>query len=178
MKRAIVLLVVQTGVILGWAGYHATLRAYAPTFRVPLDPQDPYDLLRGRYFVLNPRDRTIETSRLDEQSRRDLASGRGRLGQDMLIGFCPEGTGYRVCAVRALGSPDSGRATYWARARASAWGNDKARIDLGLHRFFIPNRAEIPQGRQEGWELEVSYRRDQRLLPRRLWFQGRPWDLD
>jgi uncharacterized membrane-anchored protein len=177
MKRAIALLVVQTGVILGWASHHATVRAHAPTFRVPLDPQDPYDLLRGRYFVLNPKDRTVETSKLDAQSWKDLANGRRGFAEDVLIGLCPEGTGYRVCAARSLESPRDSRATYWVRGHMNAWGNGQATIDLGLHRFFIPNRAQLPPGRQDGWELEVSYRPGKRLLPRRLWFAGRPFDL-
>jgi hypothetical protein len=51
-------------------------------------------------------------------------------------------------------------------------------LDLGLHRFFIPNRLELPAyENQEGWELDVSYRPGLAALPRRLVFKGTPIDL-
>jgi hypothetical protein len=48
-KTAAILVALQAAVILGWAGYHERVRASAPTFRIPLAPRDPYDVLRGRY---------------------------------------------------------------------------------------------------------------------------------
>ncbi len=61
MKRVVGLAAFQVVVLLGWAAQNEYVRATAPTFRIPLQPRDPYDVLRGRYFVLNPRDSSIRT---------------------------------------------------------------------------------------------------------------------
>jgi hypothetical protein len=70
---------------------------------------------------------------------------------------------------------------YWCKASATVreiqgtWNVD---LDLGLSRFFIPNRIHLPAGEnEEGWELDVSYRPGLSLLPRRLVFRGTPIEL-
>ncbi len=60
MRRILVLAAFQTLAILAWASYHEYVWATAPTFRIPLRPRDPFDLIRGRYFVLNPLDSSID----------------------------------------------------------------------------------------------------------------------
>jgi hypothetical protein len=96
-----------------------------------------------------------------------------------------------VCDLRRIGeSSAAGDARAWARARATVWhqpptaaANGIAAVeagwvvtlDLGLDRFFLPNRLELPGRENEpGWELEVSHRPAQPLLPLRLWFRGQP----
>jgi hypothetical protein len=61
MRRLLVLAALQVLGILGWASYHEYVWATAPTFRVPLRPSDPFDPIRGRYFVLNPQDASIDS---------------------------------------------------------------------------------------------------------------------
>jgi hypothetical protein len=184
MRKAIALLALQAGVILGWAGHHESVRAHAPTFRVPLAPHDPYDVLRGRYFGLNPADGRIEvggsSSRLTPSAVAAFLEGERWFQGDALVGFCPQGDVHRVCALHRLGPVPADVAAYWSRARVNAAAyEDKASvtIDLGLRRFFIPNRAVMPDERTGVWQLEVSHRPNARLLPRRLWHDGAPLDL-
>jgi hypothetical protein len=195
MRNLATLAVLQLGVILGWAGYHEHVRASAPTFRIPLQPVDPYDVIRGRYFRLNPLDGSLKTGHsgtpLDAAAAQRIAGSGSYYHGPLLVGFCPLGDVYRVCDLRRIGD-DGGTtpARAWSRARATvSWQpvtygpagkpvSDPGwfvMLDLGLDRFFLPNRTELP-GREidTGWELEVSHRPAQPLLPLRLWFRGQP----
>jgi hypothetical protein len=82
---------------------------------------------------------------------------------------------------RAARREGVGAARFWSRGFATireqepGWRLD---LDLGLRRFFIPNRVQLPAPEsQSGWSLEVSYRPGQSLLPRRLIYAGSPIDL-
>jgi hypothetical protein len=185
----------QAGVILAWAGYHEHVRATAPTFRIPLHPVDPFDVLRGRYFTLNPLDGTLKTGRPDtvltpEAIEAFLPQGQREYYGFALIGFCPVGEVRRVCALRQPGVlyREAGPAgTLWAHGHAivrwedAAGGNTpepgwRVTLDLQLDRFFLPNKIQLPGRENEsGWELEVSHRPDRPLLPLRLWFKGQPF---
>lgn len=187
MTKAALLFVVQAGAILGWAGYEERVRRTAPTFRVPLQPADPYDVLRGRYFVLNPLDTRVDledpASPFTPAERTALQRDAARWNTPALVGFCPAGAVHRVCAIRVDGHEALGRPTeVWARARVHVLRYEKGptlHVALGLERFFIPNRAVLPARENEpGWELEVSHRPGRKLLPRRLWFSGKPVDFD
>ena len=192
MKKVAILAAVQIGVILAWAGYHERIRAQAPTFRIPLAPRDPYDVLRGRYFVLNPADGRLNTRQgdafLTDATVETFLRGEKYFYGPALIGFCPVADAYRVCGLQRLedGTPRDG---LWARSGinvvnvSTAFHNGQPVFDPGwtvslnmdLDRFFLPDKFVLP-GRESdaGWQLEVSYRRGLPLLPRRLWFQGRP----
>ena len=183
MRRLLVLAAFQIFAILTWASYHEYVWTTAPTFRVPLRPRDPFDLIRGRYFVLNPQDTSIDSrspSLSQGEIQRFLGSTNPFAGS-VQVGFCPTGDVYRVCALARPGEMASGSARFWCKGFAtltnqgSGW---KLELDLGLRRFFIPNRLQLPAGEnQEGWELEVSYRPGLSPLPRRLFFKGTPIDL-
>jgi hypothetical protein len=195
MKGLATLALLQLGVILGWAGYHERIRATAPTFRIPLQPLDPYDVLRGRYFRLNPLDASLKTGRpgtyVDATAAQRIAGSESYYQGPVLVGFCPIEGVHRACDLRRIaGEPEGGDARAWARARATVSyqqatpaTNGMAAVepgwvvtlDLGLDRFFLPNRVELPgRERDPGWELEVSHRAGQPLLPLRLWFRGQP----
>ena len=189
MTKAALLFVLQAGAILGWAGYEERVRSTSPTFRIPLRPTDPYDLVRGRYFVLHPVDSTIDlegaSSPFSPAQREALMREARGWKTSALVGFCPQGAVLRVCAVRPGGGEVIGApATVWVEGHVSAldiqgYGSAPRRweldVDLGLERFFIPNRAVLPASENEpGWELEVSHRPGRTLLPRRLWFKGKP----
>lgn len=184
MKRLVYLAAFQVLTILGWASYHEYVWATAPTFRIPLRPRDPFDLLRGRYFVLNPLDSAIDTaaSFLSAASTRRFLGDEGYFAGRALVGFCPVDEVFRVCALARVGEePQEGPARYWSHAfvqitkREAEWS---VIVDLGLRRFFIPNRLTLP-GRENapGWQLEVSYRPGLEPLPRRLFFEGKAIDL-
>jgi GDYXXLXY protein len=182
MKRLLILAAFQVLVILSWAAYHEHVWATAPTFRVPLRPRDPYDLVRGRYFVLNPQDSTIgpETASLPQQEIARFAGSAGFAGS-VQVGFCPVDDVYRVCALALPGEKGPDSARFWSKGFATVRQlepGSRLDLDLGLSRFFIPNRAQLPAHEsQAGWSLEVSYRPGQSLLPRRLFYAGSPIDL-
>ncbi len=183
MRRLLVLAALQIAVILTWASYHEYVWATAPTFRIPLRPRDPFDLIRGRYFVLNPQDTSIDsrsTSFSPGEIERFLGSDNAFV-DTVQVGFCPTGEVYRVCALARPREKTSGSARFWCKGFAKLTKQDngwKLELDLGLRRFFIPNRLQLPAGEnQEGWELEVSSRPGLSPLPRRLFFKGTAIDL-
>ncbi len=194
MKRAALLAAFQVVFMMAWAAQNEHVRATAPTFRVPLEPRDPYDVLRGRYFRLSPKDGAIRTS--DPEARLPEAEVRRFLGKETyfnepaLVGFCPEGDIQRVCALARLAEkPDAARGQFWSRARlaivwhTSRWSGGQQvpdphfqiSVDLALDRFFLPNQLDL-HGRENdpGWELEVCHRPGLSPLPRRLFYQKRP----
>ena len=183
MKRILALAVFQVLAIVSWASYHEYVWATASTFRIPLRPRDPFDLIRGRYFVLNPQDTSVDSrsgSLPFEEIQRILGSSNVFAGT-VQVGFCPVNEVYRVCALALPKEKVSGSARFWCKAFArlakqeTGW---RLELDLGLRRFFIPNRLQLPAGEnQEGWELEVSHRPGLSPLPRRLFFKGTPIDL-
>lgn len=183
MRRILALAAFQVLAIVSWASYHEYVWATAPTFRVPLRPRDPFDLIRGRYFVLNPQDTSIDsgsTSLPQAEVDRFLGSSSLFLGK-VQVGFCPSGSVYRVCGLARPGETTPGSARFWCKGFANLTkqpGGWNLALDLGLRRFFIPSRLQLPaRENQEGWELEVSYRPGLCPLPRRLLFKGTPIDL-
>ncbi len=187
MRRALMLAIVQVGAMLAWAGQSEYVRATAPVFRVPLRPVDPFDLLRGRYFRVNLRDQSITTGQADtlltpQEVERLVGpiSAYPRFVGAAQVGFCPQDGLMRICALRRLDDAQGGSGQFWSRARVRVFRTtDRAQwdvsIDLGLDRFFIPNRAVLPARENEsGWELEVCYRPGLAPLARRLFFRGQP----
>jgi hypothetical protein len=183
VRRLLVLAALQVSAILSWAAYHEYVWATAPTFRVPLRPRDPFDLIRGRYFVLNPQDGSIDSGSpflAQAEVERSLGSSKSFAGS-VQVGFCPAGDAYRVCALALPGDEAGDRARFWSRGFARLIPRDtgwRLELDLGLRRFFIPARLRLPaREREDGWELELSHRPGLSPLPRRLFFRGTPIDL-
>ena len=178
MKRVAWLALLQAGVILGWAGWNERVLATAPTFRIPLQPVDPYDVLRGRYFILNPEDRRIQLgagTRLPSAELRRAAGDTTGFHGTAFVGFCADGALHRICALARMKEEADGRAAFWSRARVFYTAGAGGDIDLGLDRFFIPNRAQLPAAeRDQGWELELAHRPGLTPLPKRLFFRGTP----
>jgi len=192
VKRLIGLAAFQVVVLLGWAGQNELVRATAPTFRIPLRPRDPHDVLRGRYFVLNPLDSSIKTgdqgvALTAEEVKRFLGSDTSFRGPAR-VGFCPQEEHYRICAIARRGEAlAGGSAQHWSRADVSVqWEESTWRagkqihdpgyrldIDLALDRFFLPNRVTLPAPESDlGWELEACHRPGLSPLPKRLLFRG------
>lgn len=202
--RLLAVVAAQVLVMATWVGHHEHLRRTAPTFRIPLQPVDPFDLVRGRYFILNPVDAQVDRPRprVDPDPLFDafLAATNGELHftGDLVLGFCPEAGPYgeieRLCSVRRpeAPAPATVEPAHEVTARVRLWLRPPqkeisdagpslpapetltGRIDFELDRFFVPNRATLPPAEQPGWELEVIYRPGQPLLPKRLWFRGEP----
>jgi len=181
MTRVLSVAALQVLVLLGMAGYHEYVQRTAPTFRIPLAPSDPFDVLRGRYFVLNPTDRIVSDAspHLSEAEVVRFLAGAPSFAGEAEVGFCPVEGIHRVCALRRPGeSEPPGAAAFWSRARlvlSRSGDGFRLQVDLRLDRFFIPNQAELPGRETEaGWELEVSHRPGSTLLPKRLYFKGTP----
>jgi hypothetical protein len=193
MKRALIFGLVQVLAILGWAARNEHVRATAPTFRIPLQPRDPFDVVRGRYFILSPQDQSLRVPSgdvaLTEAALRQLLKDDESWSGTAEVGFCPVGVVHRVCALRRIEDGPSGDAAYWSRGIATVFREDvvwrdgkeqripgfRVNVELGLDRFFLPNRIVLPgQESEPGWELEVSHRPGQAPMPKRLWFKGQP----
>jgi hypothetical protein len=145
---------------------------------------------------MNPKDASVRTGEpgvmiSKEEAERFRNAEQAPQPGPGLVGFCPDGGSFRVCALARLGeSPAHGSAQYWSRARRvwvhgeeTVWRDGKEvrepgyriTIDLALDRFFLPNSATLPGRENEpGWEVEVSHRPGLTPLPRRLYFNGQP----
>lgn len=55
MKKFILLLGLQLLFFACWYGLNQYYWDHSPTVRLELGPIDPYDPIRGRYFILNPK---------------------------------------------------------------------------------------------------------------------------
>jgi hypothetical protein len=183
MRRVLILAAFQVLVILSWAAYHEYVWATAPTFKIPLRPRDPFDLVRGRYFVLNPLDsildwRSFQFPRADVEH---LVGSSNAFRGAVQVGFCPIDDVYRVCALAQPKEKTSAKVRFWCLGFATVNKRDGhwyVDLDLGLHRFFIPHRLDLPAyENQEGWQVEVSHRPGLSAIPRRLFFKGTPIDL-
>lgn len=197
MRKVALLAVLQIGAMLGWAGVEEAVRENAPVFRIPLQPADPHDLLRGRYFRLNPADSRLKLGDPDVRLSREevdrFLAGEKKFEGPALVGFCPEGELQRLCALSAVdgmwASPaGSVQAGFWSRAQVEiqwetdVWRNGervpspgwRVTSSLGLGRFFLPERLELPAHESDrGWELELAHRPGRTPLPTRLYFKGR-----
>lgn len=201
MRNALVVAAVQIIVLLGWAAHHERVRATAPTFRIPLRPVDPHDLLRGRYLILNPRDADVtaggEGAGLRASEVERFLAGATSFAGPARVGFCEVDGEERLCALARLGGGlPEGPARFWSRARLTVFEeavneragearrNERVRAyrvhaDLGVDRFFLPERLRLPAGENEpGWELELTHRDGLAPLPRRLWFRGKAIDTE
>jgi hypothetical protein len=169
----------QAAFLLAWAGQQEQIRATAPTFRIPLRPVDPFDVVRGRYFNLNPEDATVEVgpgTKISGDELHRLTGTQMYFYGEALVGLCPAGDVYRVCALRPLEEPSLPPEPRWVRASTTVQSNglDKWTLGIyfGLDRYFLPNAAQLPAAENApGWQLEVLYRPRQALLARQLWFK-------
>ena len=180
MTRLVALAAFQLLTVLGLAGYHEYVWRTAPSFRIPLAPRDPFDLLRGRYFALNPADRIVTSAsgQVPQSDLDALLANDEIFGGEAEVGFCLVESLHRVCALRRLGATEEGTATYWSRAYLAVSRTPEGtlvEVNLHLDRFFIPDQLELPAKESDpGWELEVLHRPGHALLPRRLFYRGEP----
>jgi hypothetical protein len=184
MKRVAALAAFQVLTILSWAAHEEHVRATAPTFRIPLRPSGAVEVLRWHGLTAHPLDEEIDPGAADavldaEEVGRFLGDKRAYFGQ-ALVGFCPRGEVERVCALAHAGAPaPPGPARHWASAFVRVQETGPRRVvyvRLHLDQLFLP--VPLPAtGNEPGWELEVSDRPGQALLPLRLWFRGRSVDL-
>lgn len=153
-----VVLGLQVLVLLGWAGYHETVRQLAPTVRLKVVPVDPRDILRGDYMTL-----TYEISRPD----KSLAVPAD-LNGDVFVVLKPAG-GHHVIEEVLVNPPSEDDSRIWVRAKA--WGAaDNPRFEYGIERFFVPEGRGTPEFTTI--EVEASVSGTHHLYIRRVWLDG------
>jgi hypothetical protein len=180
MKRVLALAAFQVLAILTWASHEERVRANAPTFRIPLRPNDPVEVLRWRGLAAHPLDEEITLGAPDvalaaAEVERFLGTRRSFVGP-ALVGFCPRGPSERVCALAEIGAPAApGAARRWARAFVRVPEGKLRSVHIGFRFDWLLLPVPLPEAeRGSDWELEVADRPGQPLLPLRLWLRGRP----
>ncbi len=145
--------------LLGWAGYHETVRITAPSIRLKALPVDPRDILRGDYMTLN-----YEISRPDKFVKRT-----GELRGEVFVVLRPEGR-YHVIDEILTVAPAADDPRLWVGA--TAWGaEDNPRLEYGIERFFVPEGRGTPQFTRI--EVDVSISATHRLYIDRMLLDGR-----
>lgn len=149
----------QIGFLLTWAGYHEWLHQTAPTVRLKTLPVDPRDILRGDYMVLN-----YDISLADGSANR-----RGLTDGDVYVLLKPVGGHYVIDEVVEL-APAAGEQRLWvhANARESA---GVLRLEYGIEQFFVPEGQGTPEFKT--LDVEASISGDHRLYIKRLWLDGK-----
>lgn len=156
-----VVVAAQVLFLLGWAGYHETVRRTAPTVRLKTLPVDPRDILRGDYMTLS-----YEISRPDKIVQR-----AGALGEEVFVVLKLQDAHHVIDEILTVEpAPEDSR--QWVRA--TDWGaEDNPRLDYGIERFFVPEGRGTPDFAT--LEVEASVSATHHLYIRRLWLDGKPF---
>jgi len=71
-SRVIILIAIQAGFMLCWAGWNEYQWYRLPSVKLELAPVDPKAIMRGRYFILNPVAQRIDAAELVEPFTEEL----------------------------------------------------------------------------------------------------------
>jgi uncharacterized membrane-anchored protein len=154
-----VFVALQVVFLLGWAGYHESVRRTAPTVRLKTLPVDPRDILRGDYMTLN-----YEISRPGKSVKRV-----GELTGEVFVVLKREGAHHVIDEILTE-APSAYDQRQWVCA--SAWGAmDNPRINYGIERFFVPEGRGTPTFTT--LEVEASVSATHHLYIRRVWLDGK-----
>ncbi len=149
----------QVVFLLGWAGYHETVRLTAPTVLLKTVPVDPRDILRGDYMTLN-----YEINRPDKSVKR-----AGVLEGEVFVVLKRKGP-HQVIDEILTEAPSATDPRQWVCA--TAWGAaDNPRLDYGIERFFVPEGRGTPSFNTI--EVEASVSATHHLYIRQLWLDGK-----
>jgi uncharacterized membrane-anchored protein len=154
-----VVLAAQLVGLLGWAGYHETVRRTAPTVMLKTRPVDPRDILRGDYMILS-----YEISRPGQAVKHPE-----NLNGEVYVVLKPEGTHHVIDEILAE-EPAADDARIWVKAKAHGrFGN--LTLDYGIERYFVPEGRGTP--RFKTMEVEASISVQHRLYIRRVLLDGK-----
>lgn len=153
------LVILQVGFLLAWAGYHEWVRQSAPTVLLKTLPVDPRDILRGDYMTLNY-----------EISRPGRGYGRfEHAGEEVYVVLKRSGRYHVIDEIR-LAEPAPEEPRVWVRA--NVWGaEDNPRLDYGIERFFVPEGKGTPTFKT--MDVEASVSATHQLYIRRVWLDGK-----
>ena len=159
------LVVAQAVFLLGWAGYHESVRQHAQVIALKGRPVDPQDLLRGDFMVLNYdiSSVTVAGTPPDQSPNPDVwvlleKKGRYHVG---------------VAASAEKLEPKRGqllvRGTRGYDWRTGAPGT--TRVDYGIEKYFVPEGKGTP--RFQLLEVEVSVSPAHRLYLKQVLLDGK-----
>lgn len=184
MKRVFLFAIIIAVFFIGWVGYQEWSWCSLPTAHLELDPVDPYDALRGRYFILNPTVENISrsTNQNDKKILKEFYAERGtNLLEKVYVIFerNREGIAQPIRITSKTPSLTSNqfallsRDRYYRRHYRHLKG-DYLNLDFQLKRFYLPNRLKLPaKEREKGWHVEVILRPNYMAVPKALWFKNK-----
>jgi uncharacterized membrane-anchored protein len=167
-----VVVAVQAGFLLTWAGYHEWVRSAAEVILVKGRPVDPRDLLRGDYMILG-----YEIGLLpDSMTQQGDGKPRFRIGEDIWVLLEKHGAYHEVVAASRERPPVGanqtlirGRVTY-PRGAGRTGGTG---VEYGIEEFFVPEGKGTP--RFQKLEVELSVSGAHRLYLRRVLLDGKAY---
>jgi len=157
--------VLQVGFLLAWAGYHETVRRTAPVVVLKVVPVDPRDVVRGQYFRLG-----YEIGRIDQPNASDWAAG-----SEVWVGLDPQDDGFwtangvyadQETAARLHQQVVSGRVV-------DSWNPQQLRVEYGIEDYYVPEGTPTPDFRALSVEATVSGTGNLNL--KRVLLDGKSW---
>lgn len=142
----------QVLLLLGWAGYHESVRRHAPVVLLKTKPVDPRDLLRGDYMILGYEIADVPLS-------DDLPQG-----SEVWVVLEPRGEHHVAVAASAM-EPALAAGQIAVRAR-----RDWRRLQFGIENFYVPEGRGTPEFKT--LEVEASVSPTHRLYIRRVLLDG------
>lgn len=130
----VAVVMLQAAFLLGWAGYHETVRRTAPAIVLETRPVDPRDILRGDFMILN-----YAISR--HPAPEDWSEWRTN---EVCVILRTEGRFHVIEELRQE-EPDATDPRLWVRA--NAWRNHDGNLSLtyGVEQFFVPEGMGTPK---------------------------------
>lgn len=155
----------QVGFLLVWAGYHETVRRTASVVLLKVVPVDPRDIVRGQFFRLG-----YEISQLDQPNANDWTTGR-----EVWVGLDPQDDGFwaasGVYAERSAATMLHQHAVSGRVVRS--WNPRQLRIEYGIEEYYVPEGTPTPDFRHLTVEATVSGAGHLNL--KRVLLHGKSW---
>ncbi|HWL17786.1 MAG TPA: GDYXXLXY domain-containing protein [Opitutus sp.] len=149
------LVALQVVFLLGWAGYHETVRRSAPTVLLKTKPVDPRDLLRGDYILLG-------------YEIADVAlPAETAIGADVWVLLEPHGRYYEAVSA-SRERPALQDRQIAVRAQKGGRG-----VNFGIEHFYVPEGKGTPAFTT--LEVEASVSPTQQLYIKHLLLDGKPY---
>ncbi len=153
--------IVQSLLLLGWAGYHEDVRRQSPTVWLNVLPVDPRDVFRGDYMILS-----YEIS--SHPAPVDWSHSRS----EVIVLFRRDGDRHVIDDIRPWGEgPEPDPTRPWVRADAYRRGSE-SRLELiyGIERLFVPEGRGTP--RFDRLQIEASISPSGRLQIKQAFLDG------
>jgi uncharacterized membrane-anchored protein len=151
MNRArwfVVVVVLQAGFLLGWAGYHEWNLTAAPVILLETAPVDPRDLLRGDYVIL-----AYKIGEVPRPPGREIL----RRSREIWVSLRQDGRFHGVASASwSRPAPEPGVMVVRGRARPQRRGATALRVDYGIEKYFVPEGRGRPRFEEMVVEATIS----------------------